>query len=29
VAELNAMASDPKALDGNVRINALVDWRAD
>ena len=27
VSELNAMPSDPKARDGNIRIDALVDWR--
>jgi hypothetical protein len=26
--ELNAMAQDPTGRDGNVRIDALVDWRA-
>jgi hypothetical protein len=26
--ELNAMASDPGGRDGNVRLDALVDWRA-
>jgi hypothetical protein len=28
-AELNAMPSDPSGRDGNVRIDALVEWRAE